>query len=273
MTLGSHSIWVLAGAILLVVLAWALLRNADFERGIVADIAQVEQATAAGAVPLLPQIVADFALRAGAVYGRTRPIHLEHRATLTVDRVRSPIRIDAEQWLSPTRSAIAWVGRGGMFGLPVTVVDSFVGGTGRLEARVIGLIKVAGGSGPDFDKGELQRYLSELPVHPDAILNNDSLQWRQIDERTVHVTAQSSTGAASATFTFDAAGDIVGMLASDRPMSVAGGTVPTRWRGSYSNYRTMGRYRIPTHGEVGWELPDGLFTYWRGDIVLYDGRR
>ena len=274
MTAGSPLGWVLAGTILLtIVLAWALLRNTEFERGIASDIAQVSGTSTTITAPRLPKIVSDFALRNGGSTGREKPIQLEHRAMLTVDRDRPPISVRAEQWLSPTHSAIAWVGRGGMFGIPVTVIDSFVAGRGRLEARLLGTLKVAGGSGPDFDKGELQRYLSELPVHPDAILNNGALHWEQLDGRTVEVTAESGTGRASVMFMFDADGDIVGMLAPDRPMSVDVGTVPTKWRGSYAEYRHVGAYRIPTHGEVGWEFPDGLFTYWRGDIVAYDGTR
>jgi hypothetical protein len=62
-----------------------------------------------------------------------------------------------------------------MAGLPVSVVDSIVGGTGRLEARLLGTITVVKGVGPEFDKGESQRYLSELPLHPDAILSHTHL--------------------------------------------------------------------------------------------------
>jgi hypothetical protein len=29
----------------------------------------------------------------------------------------------------------------------------------------------------------------------------------------------------------------------------------------------VGGVRIPTHGEVWWELPNGPFTYWRGTIT------
>jgi hypothetical protein len=75
---------------------------------------------------------------------------------------------------------------------------------------------------------------------------------------------------ASVQFFFDAAGDITGMLAPDRPMAVGNTTVPTPWKGQYSAYRQFGRYRIPSHGQVGWVLPDGLFTYWRGEITSYE---
>ena len=254
--------------------AYLLWGNATFEAAITADIAAVRgEATDPIAPPDLPEIVSAYARRAGGVPGSSRAIRLEHRAELTVERGRPPIRIRAEQWLSPHGSAMAWVGRGSMSGIPVTVIDSFVGGRGRLEARLVGTLQVAGGSGPDFDRGELQRYLSELPVHPDAILGNSALQWRQLDASTVEVTGQSQGGPASVEFTFDAAGDIVAMRAADRPMAVDGTTVPTEWRGTYSDYREIGGYRIPLHGEVGWQLADGLFTYWRGDIVAYDAGR
>ncbi len=61
-------------------------------------------------------------------------------------------------------------------------------------------------------------------------------------------------------FFFDEAGDIVGMLAADRPMTVGRETVPTPWRGTYGEYRRFGGYRIPTQGEVSWVLPEGAFT-------------
>jgi hypothetical protein len=40
-----------------------------------------------------------------------------------------------------------------MMGVPVSVVDSIVGGDGLLEARLVGTITVAKGVGHEFDKG------------------------------------------------------------------------------------------------------------------------
>src|SRR5436305_11674506 len=154
--------------------------------------------------------------------------------------------------------------------LPVTVVDSYVAGNGMLSARVLGSFQVAGGAGPAFDKGELMRYLSELPIYPDAILNASGLLWRQIDERTVSVTAGRSGADATVRFRFDADGDIIALEADDRPMAVGDQTVPTAWHGIYSQYEQFGAYRLPRYGEVGWVLPDGLFTYWKGELTTYE---
>lgn len=247
---------------------WYLNRSFDAK---IADLRDgVLTADAPVAAIDLPPIVRDFALRNGGTIGGPRAIHLRHAATLATAQGRPPMAVSADQWLSTRTSQFVWRARGSMTGLPVTVIDSVVGGEGLLEARLLGAITVAQGSGPEFAKGELQRYLSELPLHPDAILNNTALRWQQLDADMVEVTATSRYGDASATLRFDAAGDIIALEAKDRPMTIGDRTVPTVWRGSFSRYSTIGSYRIPTHGEVGWLLPDGLFTYWKGDIVAYE---
>ncbi len=252
-------------------LAFAWLRARTFGARIAALRREVlGVSTEAHRTPALPEIVRAYALRAGGRFHGPGTVHLTHRALLATDIRRPAISIDADQWLSCYSSRLVWHGRGAMFGLPVSVVDSFVAGRGLLEARLAGTVRVAHGSGLAIDKGELQRYLSELPLHPDAILNNGALHWSQRDERTVEVTGTTATGTASLQLSFDAAGDIVGSLAPDRPMTVGKGTVPTRWRGSFGNYRQFGAYRIPSHGEVSWDLPEGPFTYWRGEITSYE---
>ena len=247
--------------------AFAWVQNRQFDRRILAlrDTVLSDASQAAGS-PDLPAIVRDFAIRNGGRVGASSPIHLTHRARLSTAAGRPPIDITADQWLSPTTSGMVWYGRGAMFGIPVSVVDSIVGSKGLLEARLLGTVTVAKGEGGDFDKGELQRYLSELPLHPDAILNNAGLAWRQIDDETVEV----ADGTASVRFTFDSGGDITGMRADDRPMTVGSRTVPTPWVGTYSEYRSFGPYRIPSFGEVGWALPEGTFSYWKGTVTNYE---
>lgn len=219
----------------------------------------------------LPPIVRSYAVRAGGRVGAPSLFHARQEAALSTDRNRPPIEVQADQWTGTVVSGIVWSARGTMGVFPVAVVDAFVDGRGELSARVLGTIQVAGGRGADFDKGELQRYLSELPIYPDAILNNSGLSWRQIDERTVEVTGQSRSGPASLRFIFDEHGDIVRSEADSRPMSRSDGTtVPTPWHGTFGDYQQFGRYRVPAYGEVGWMMEDGLFTYWRGRLVSYE---
>ena len=220
--------------------------------------------------PELPGIVRSYAMKAGGREGAVSVFHVRHKATLMTAKGASPIAIKADQWTGMVVPGIVWTARGTMNGVPVSVFDAFVAGHGQLSARLFGAFQVAGGAGAAYDKGELMRYLSELPVHPDAILNLRGVVWRQIDDRTVSVTAQSATGDATVRFIFDGVGDIVRIEADDRPMEVNGITVPTPWHGTYSRYTEFGQYRIPAYGEVGWMMPDGLFIYWRGEVVTYE---
>ncbi|SFZ84546.1 hypothetical protein SAMN02983003_2076 [Devosia enhydra] len=228
------------------------------------------QSQANDAAPVLPDIVRSYAVKAGGREGASTVFHARHRATLQTAKGARPIDIEADQWTGILVPGIVWTARGRMSGLPVSVFDAFVEGHGELSARVLGAFQVAGGSGADYDKGELMRYLSELPVYPDAILNLRGVDWRQIDDATVSVTARSATGEATVRFYFDPSGDIVRMEADDRPMETRGTTVHIPWHGVYSRYAQFGRHRIPSYGEVGWVLPDGLFVYWRGEVISYD---
>ena len=129
---------------------------------------------------------------------------------------------------------------------------------------------VAGFAGPDADFGELMRYIAELAWTPDAILQNLSLSWREIDESTVEVTAMSDGGVALVALSFDENDDIVEMNAKERCRADGNGMTPTPWRGFFSNYRLIGGRRIPSHAEVGWVLDSGYYAYWRGDIIEYE---
>ena len=258
---------ILVAALLVAGLAYAWWSRSRFEARIAALRAELEASPVPGAAPPLPPLVRAYARRAGGRPGGAAIIHVRHVARLATAPGQQPLDITADQWATTGTPGIVWRGEGRMAGLPVVVVDSHVSGRGLLEARLGGVVRVAYGEGGAFDKGELQRYLSELPCLPDAILNNPALRWRELDARTVEVSADCSEGTASVRFRFDAAGDIRGVEADDRPMTVGNTTRPTRWVGTFANYRQLGRYRVPGYGEVGWVLPDGLFTYWHGEIT------
>jgi hypothetical protein len=67
---------------------------------------------------------------------------------------------------------------------------------------------------------------------------------------------------------FNEAGEITQTVAA-RPWLEAGGEV-TRWIGEYRHHTSFGGIRMPSRGEVRWELPEGPFTYWRGTITAAD---
>ena len=264
--LAAAPIVLLAGAF-----GWVAIARRRFETQLTALVSALRASQHAPlAAPELPAIVRDYAVRAGGRLGASGLFHARQTALLTTMEGTAPIALAAEQWTGIVSPGLVWRADGRMRGLPVSVFDALVEGRGELSARLLWSIPVAGGRGADYDRAEMMRFLSELPVYPDAILNNGAVRWRQLDARTVEAAASSAGGAASVRFTFDEAGDIVAMTADDRPRTIAGGaSVPTGWRGTYSRYTGFGPYRLPAYGEVGWDLPGGFFTYWRGTLVGY----
>jgi Family of unknown function (DUF6920) len=49
---------------------------------------------------------------------------------------------------------------------------------------------------------------------------------------------------------------------------VGKGSVPTPRRGEFTDYTMLeGGLRMPRYGKVRWELPDGPFVYWEGEVT------
>jgi hypothetical protein len=146
------------------------------------------------------------------------------------------------------------------------VVDRFAAGEGLLEARFLGLIPVMRQTGTELAVGEALRYLAELVWAPHAMVANPSLEWRELDERHVEVATQIGSTRAAVRLELDEAGDVVGARVDDRPRAEGKTIVRRPWSGTFGEYAVVDGIRLPTHGEVRWELPEGPFTYWRGTI-------
>ena len=179
-----------------------------------------------------------------------------------------PLRFSAVEELAVEEVAFSWRARLRFApAASLRVVDSYVAGEGLLEVRLLGLLPVVRARGPDVSEGEAVRYLAELPWVPHAILANRELQWRELDEQTVEVGTVVGSTRVTVQLEFDADGDIVGTWCEARPRTEAKQAVPRPWAGSFGDYAVVGGIRVPTRGEVRWELPDGPFVYWRGTIT------
>jgi hypothetical protein len=232
--------------------------------------ASVEQLGATPGPGEPPTIMRRFAERNGGLAAGPFTVLSRQRAQMRLSPDKAFFDVDATQ-LSGTRTpAFVWEATAKVASIvPIRVVDSYVRGHGLLEVKVAGAIAMAHATGPENDLGEMMRFLSELPWNPDAILGAHGLSWRQIDDRTVEVSAQTDGGVARVRHIFDANGDIVGIEADDRPYLIDGNSQPTRWIGRFRDYAMYGSYRLPSYGEVAWDLPEGEFVYWRGKVVSF----
>ncbi len=177
------------------------------------------------------------------------------------------MRFTATERFAVDRVAFSWEARFRIAPLlSLNVRDGYAHGRGMLNVRVLGF-SLQTRSGPNIDLGEAYRYLAELPWMPYAIAVNQELEWRQVDDLTVEVATVVRDEHPTVRIEFDEEGDIVRCFADARPRDVDGSSVATRWGGELGQYGTLGGMRMPAYGEVYWDLPEGRFVYWRGQIT------
>lgn len=180
---------------------------------------------------------------------------------------------DASQDFTVEPPGFVWDARIAMApGMPVRVRDSYVGGSGSMQAKLLSLVTLVDERHKEqLDRAALQRYLAEAVWFPTALLPSERLRWQALDAETAEAFLSDGDIEVSVQFRFQD-GSIVGVYAN-RYREVEGNYVLTPWQGRFHSYETREGIRFPTHGEVAWILPEGEYPYWRGRIVDIDFTR
>ena len=218
----------------------------------------------------LPPGVADLARRLGARPHGPRSVRLSQTGRMRQSASAAWGGFTARQSIMLEGCAFDWLARTGPLGA-VSVRDALVNGAGLLDVRALGFIRLARAEpSAQLTRGELMRYLAELAWAPDAILRNVGLRWREEGPDRLVVGAGTGETAAEVTLTLDGEGRIVSAFAPDRGALINGVTVPTPWRGAFSDYRLHDGAWLPFSGEVSWERLTGAFIYWQGRIGTWE---
>lgn len=215
----------------------------------------------------LPAEIAALARRLGAEAG-LGPARLRQEGHMWSAPGRRPMVFKARQISATTKAEFIWHAHAGP-GHLIEVIDSYVGDVGGLEVRslkALTLARMIGGA--DMAKGEALRYLAELPINPDAILMNGSLEWSVTNpgEFVVSTRAGDSAESVAVTFQLDAEGLPQTVFAAARPYLEAGQTRSLPWKGRYWDYARFHGRLMPRQAEVAWVMDDGEFIYWRGSM-------
>ncbi len=153
------------------------------------------------------------------------------------------------------------------------VRDWYRAGAGGLDGRLWGVFPIVHAGGETVARGEAMRYLAELAWAPQVIVTNPALECRAVDDSTVEVATLVGRERVAVLLHFDRACDIVAASAEARPRMVGKQAVATPFRGVYGEYREFAGVRLPTTAEVSWLLPEGPFTYFRGDRHRLDDQQ
>jgi|SRR5579884_129499 len=215
----------------------------------------------------LPEVTRRHLERALATSVAGQQVRITQHGEMWLKPGGRAMRFEAAQSFALDRVAFWWRARFPVLGaLKLQVVDDYANRDGKLEVRLLGL-PLQRQRGPETVNGEALRYLAELPFAPPAMILNETLEWRGVDEHTVEVATTVNGERLAVCFETNHDGDFVHSSSTMRLFKAGNEWVPTPWGGKFGHYETIGGMRIPTRGEAYWELPEGRYVYWRGTVT------
>jgi hypothetical protein len=152
--------------------------------------------------------------------------------------------------------------------LPMVGWDTYLNGRGRMRGKLLGLVPVADGSGPEFDLGELVTWLNDAIMFAPSMLLGAHASFAATgsdDEFDVTVTDRGQT--VRARVHLDADGAPRDFSTEDRWAALSGGLVRARWTTPVSACRLVDGRPLLAGGAAIWHLPDGGFRYAEIDAV------
>ena len=155
--------------------------------------------------------------------------------------------------------------------LSVRVADTYQEGRGALRARLLGVVPLAEAAGPEMDEGEMMRYLAEAIWYPTALVPDERLSWRPVDERSALAVMNDGGREVAVKFSFDEEG-MVFRIDADRFHAENGGYRKRPWTAYCGVYELRDGFRIPLEARVVWHYPKVDLEYFEGRIqsIEYD---
>jgi hypothetical protein len=216
---------------------------------------------------LLPAEVTDLAIRLGAAAeSRAGKVRLAQSGEMREGPEKPWMRFTATESVDVTSPAFDWRALTGPLSC-FTVVDRLSREDARSELRLFGLLPLfkSPSDAAALQKGQIMRYLAEIPWAPDAIFRNRTLDWTGLSKG-LRVSHSSVFGRFSVDIEFDADGRIGQVSAPDRSRLQDGRFLESAWRGRFTDYRLHCDRWIPFRGEVGWVIDAGLTIVWRAQL-------
>lgn len=130
---------------------------------------------------------------------------------------------------------------------PMTGVDSWVGGRGRMVIRLFNLISLTDNTGPEMDISAQVTFLNDLVFCPLGYFSLTT-EWKALDHRRVLLKFSIHGHTVEAELDFNEEGDLENWKTAHRWAEVGGKNVPDLWETPLSRFQESRGLRIPTTG-------------------------
>jgi len=214
--------------------------------------------------------VTALALRLGADPDRIGgPVHLRQYGRINLGLPNDAwLSFTAEEILSVTACAFSWRARLGPAHAIVMHDSLDAGKPGQFGVRAFGRLPIPFAPRPQaLPRSQRLRYLTELPLAPDAMLHNRTLRWDEIDESHLRVATGLGVETVEATFTLGADGRVASIFLPDPWNFLQRRDTAAGWFGSYADYDLIRGRWIPFHTDVRRRLADRNIGLWVATLV------
>jgi hypothetical protein len=168
-------------------------------------------------------------------------------------------QIKGEQYFTISPPGFIWKGSTKFF----TAQDMYIKGHGRLIVLLLSFLKIVDGKGPQFDQGELSRWLAESVWFPTNLLPNKNVSWSAIDSNHSQLLFSHLGLELCFDVTFNQIGEII-RIETERYMNEA---KLEPWIIKLSGYKKMNNINVPTKIDVSWKPESGEFTYAKFNVL------
>lgn len=151
--------------------------------------------------------------------------------------------------------------------VPMTGMDTYVRGRGRMVGKLLGVVPVARGEGEEFDAGELITYLNDAVLLAPSFLLTPAVSWEEVDDASFDLTLTDRGRAVTARVFLDERGAPRDFSTTDRYADLPQGLVRTEWTTPVSNWGLVQGRPFPGPASAIWHLPDGPLLYAEGRFV------
>ena len=150
--------------------------------------------------------------------------------------------------------------------LPMFGADTYIAGRGSMRGKVLGLVPVADGSGPEFDLGELVTWLDDAVLLAPSMLLVPAVTWVAVDDDSFDVVLTDHGTTVTGRVSVDELGRVRDFSTADRYCALPSGLVRARWTTPVEGWTMAGGRPVPLGGPAIWDLPDGPYEYARGRV-------
>ena len=145
--------------------------------------------------------------------------------------------------------------------VPMVGRDVYLRGRGSMHGKLLDVIKVADGEGPEFDTGELTTYLNDAVMLAPSMLLGPATAWTAGDDSSFDVSLTDAGRTVTARVFLDERGAPCDFSSTDRYADLPGGLVRAQWTTPVTGWTVSGGRAHPRRGSAVWHLPDGDLTY------------